>query len=144
MIFESRHRRFLSEINVIPLVDVVLVLLIIFMVTAPMLHRGIDITLPQSAANTITPEQRLIITIEPDEKIYLGEDYVTILDLRGRLQEAKLQHSKVSVYLRSDHRIPYGRVIQVMDEVKGAGIERLGMFTSPEGSGLDEELVRLP
>lgn len=144
MIFETHNRRFLSEINVIPLVDVVLVLLVIFMVTAPMLHRGIDIALPQSTTNTIAPEERLIITIEPDEKIYLGKDYVTILELRARLQKSKLKNSKISVYLRSDRKIPYGRVIQVMDEVKGAGIERLGMVTNPENSDLDEELMRLP
>jgi len=143
VIFESRHRRFLSEINIIPLVDVVLVLLVIFMVTAPMLHRGIDITLPQSSSNTITPDERLVISIEPDEAIYIGKDRVTIVSLRKRLHEARALNPLVSVYLRADSKIPYGRIIQIMDEVKRAGIERLGMVTSPEGTGIDEESVEL-
>ena len=143
MIFESRHRRFLSEINIIPLVDVVLVLLVIFMVTAPMLHRGIDLTLPSSTSNTIRPEERLIITIEPDESIYLEKDRVSVIELRKRLHTAKTGNPAVSVYLRSDQRIPYGRIVQIMDEVKGAGIERLGMVTNPKGAGLDEEAVKI-
>ena len=143
MIFESRHRRFLSEINIIPLVDVVLVLLVIFMVTAPMLHRGIDITLPQSSSNTITADERLIISIEPDEVIYVGKDRVTIINLRKRLHEAKALNPLVSVYLRADSNIPYGRIVQVMDEVRRVGIERLGMVTSPKGTGIDEESVEL-
>ena len=143
MIFESRHRRFLSEINIIPLVDVVLVLLVIFMVTAPMLHRGIDITLPKTSSNTITPDERLIISIEPDETIYVGKDRVTIISLRKRLHEAKALNPMVSVYLRADSKIPYGRIVQVMDEVKGVGIERLGMVTSPKGKTVEEESVSL-
>jgi len=143
VIFESRHRRFLSEINIIPLVDVVLVLLVIFMVTAPMLHRGIDITLPQSSSNTITPDERLIISIEPDEAIYVGKDRVTIISLRKRLHEAKALNPRVSVYLRADNRIAYGRIVQVMDEVKRVGIQRLGMVTSPKGTTVEEESVEL-
>ena len=143
MIFESRHRRFLSEINIIPLVDVVLVLLVIFMVTAPMLHRGIDITLPQSSSNTITPDERIIISIEPNEAIYIGKDRVTIINLRKRLYEAKALNPFVSVYLRADSKIPYGRIVQVMDEVKRVGIERLGMVTGPKGTSMDEESVEL-
>ena len=73
MIEEFKHRRFLSEINVIPLVDVVLVLLVIFMVTAPMLHRGMDISLPTSSSNTIKAEERLIITVERRSKIIPGK-----------------------------------------------------------------------
>ena len=143
MISESRHRRFLSEINIIPLVDVVLVLLVIFMVTAPMLHRGIDITLPQSSSNNITPDERLIISIEPNEAIYIGKDRVTIISLRNLLHEAKALNPLISVYLRADSKIPYGRIIQVMDEVKRVGIGRLGMVTSPKGMGMDEESVEL-
>ncbi len=143
MMFESRHRRFLSEINIIPLVDVVLVLLVIFMVTAPMLHRGIDITLPRTASNTITPDERLIISIEPDETIYVGKDRVTIISLRKRLHEAKAMNPLVSVYLRADSKISYGRIVQIMDEVKRVGIERLGMVTNPKGTTLEDESVEL-
>ncbi|MEW6542320.1 MAG: biopolymer transporter ExbD [Nitrospirota bacterium] len=131
MIFETRHRRFLAEINVIPLVDVVLVLLVIFMVTAPMLYRGMDVKLPTSASNTIKPEERMVLTVERDQKIYLDKDAVPLGQLQGRLRAAKLRNEDVSVYLRADRDVPYGTVVQVMDEVKRAGIEKLGMVTEP-------------
>ena len=129
MIFESRRRRFLAEINVIPLVDVVLVLLVIFMVTAPMLYRGLDIKLPQSASNTIKAEERLVLTIERDQKLYLDKDQVSVGQLERRLKAAKERNADVSVYLRADQGVPYGVVVKVMDGVKRSGIEKLGMVT---------------
>jgi len=128
----SRPRQFLAEINVIPLVDVVLVLLVIFMVTAPMLHRGLDINLPTSAANTIKAEERLTVTIQKDHSLSLGNDPISLVDLRSKLQEAKTSNPLISVYLRADETVPYGTVVQIMDEVKGAKIERLGMVTGPK------------
>jgi len=128
----SRPRQFLSEINVIPLVDVVLVLLVIFMVTAPMLHRGLDINLPTSAANNIKAEERLVVTIQKDHSLSLGNDPISLVDLRLKLQEAKTSNPLISVYLRADQTVPYGTVVQIMDEVKGAKIERLGMVTGPK------------
>lgn len=130
---DSHHRRFLAEINVVPLVDVVLVLLVIFMVTAPMLYRGIDIALPRSQSNTIEPEDRLVITVDPDGRIFLKGNRVTSFHLRERLRRASARNPAVSVYLRADRRVPYGRIVQVMDIVKGVGIERLGMVTNPPG-----------
>jgi biopolymer transport protein TolR len=132
MITGARPRQFLAEINVIPLVDVVLVLLVIFMVTAPMLHRGLDINLPTTAANTIKAEERLIVTIQKDRSLSLGNDPISLVDLRSRLQEAKASNPLVSVYLRADKTVPYGTVVQIMDEVKGAKIDRLGMVTGPK------------
>jgi biopolymer transport protein TolR len=131
MIFETRQRRFLAEINVIPLVDVVLVLLVIFMVTAPMLYRGMDIKLPTSASNTIKPEIRAVLTIEKDQRLYLDKDQVSVAQLERRLQLLKQEHADVSLYLRADRDVPYGVVVQVMDGVKKAGIEKLGMVTDP-------------
>jgi len=133
MMTDPSQRRFLSEINVVPLVDVVLVLLVIFMVTAPMLYRGIDIKLPKSASNTIKAEERLVLTIERDQKIYLDKDAVTLAQLESRLQAVKARTDEVSVYLRADRDVPYGSVVRVMDEVKRAGIEKLGMVTEPAG-----------
>lgn len=129
MIFESRHRRFLAEINVIPLVDVVLVLLVIFMVTAPMLYRGIDINLPTSSSNTIKPEERVVLTIERDQKVYVDKDPVAVGQVEQKLKELKHRNAEMSVYLRADRDVPYGTVVQVMDGVKRAGIEKLGMVT---------------
>jgi biopolymer transport protein TolR len=131
---ESRHRRFMAEINVIPLVDVVLVLLVIFMITAPMLYRGIDIKLPSSASNTIKPEVRMVLTIEKDQKLYLDKDPISVAQLERRLRSAKEQNTDVSVFLRADRDVPYGTVVQVMDGVKKAGIEKMGMVTEPTGS----------
>lgn len=133
MIFETRHRRFMAEINVIPLVDVVLVLLIIFMVTAPMLYRGMDIKLPTSASNTIKPEERMVLTIERDQTLYLDKDRVSPAQLGARLRAAKQRNNEVSVFLRADRDVPYGTVVQVMDGVKQAGIDKLGMVTDPVG-----------
>jgi len=133
VIFESRRRRFMAEINVVPLVDVVLVLLIIFMVTAPMLYRGMDIKLPTSASNTIKPEERLVLTIERDQKLYLDKDRVSPAQLESRLRAAKQRNREVSVFLRADSEVPYGIVVQVMDGVKQAGIDKLGMVTDPVG-----------
>jgi len=133
MIFEARQRRFLAEINVIPLVDVVLVLLVIFMVTAPMLYRGMDIKLPTSASSTIKPEIRAVLTIEKDQRLYLDKDQLSVAQLERKLRVMKQEHADVSLYLRADRDVPYGIVVQVMDGVKKAGIEKLGMVTDPAG-----------
>ena len=141
MTVDSRRSRFLSEINVIPLVDVVLVLLVIFMVTAPMLHRGMDISLPTSKSNTIKAEERLIITVQRDQKLFLGNDAIGLIDLRSKLREAKKANSEVSVYLRADRSVPYGTVVQVMDEIKGANIDKMGMVTSPKAEEIKEDTI---
>jgi biopolymer transport protein TolR len=144
MIFETRQRRFLAEINVIPLVDVVLVLLVIFMVTAPMLYRGMDIKLPTSASNTIKPEIRAVLTIEKDQRLYLDKDPVSPAQLERKLRVMKEEHADVSVYLRADRDVPYGVVVQVMDGVKKAGIEKLGMVTDPTGAERVIEGIAFP
>ena len=131
---ETRHRRFMAEINVIPLVDVVLVLLVIFMVTAPMLYRGIDINLPKSATNTIKPETRAVLSIERDQRLYLDKDPISIVQLERKLRALKDQSSEVSIFLRADREVTYGTVVQVMDSIKKAGIEKLGMVTEPIGA----------
>ena len=124
-------RRYLSEINVVPLVDVVLVLLIIFMITAPLLYRGIDIQLPTSEANTIQPTERLVVTVEKDGRIYLNKERVPESGLETAFATARARNPEVSVYLRADEGVPYGLVVGVMDAVKRAGIAQLGMVTEP-------------
>ncbi len=133
MTLESRHRRFLAEINVIPLVDVVLVLLVIFMITAPMLYRGMDIKLPTSSTNTIKPEMRTVLTIEKDQRLYLDKDPVSVAQLEQKLKRLRQTHPDVSLYLRADRNVPYGVVVQVIDGIKKAGIEKIGMVTDPVG-----------
>ena len=143
MMFDTRRRRFLAEINIIPLVDVVLVLLIIFMVTAPMLYRGMDINLPTSQSNTIKPKERLVLTIERDQKVYLDKDQLSLEQLEFKLKQAKQHNADVSIYLWADRAVPYGTVVRVMDEIKKAGIEKLGMVTDPApGVQAQEERVQ--
>ena len=144
MIFETRHRRFLAEINVIPLVDVVLVLLIIFMVTAPMLYRGMDIRLPTSSSNTIQPEERIVLTVERDHRVFIDKEPVGIGQLEPRLRALRDRNRDLSVYLRADRDVPYGTVVQVMDGVKRAGIEKLGMVTDPPGPRSPERVREEP
>ena len=134
----TERPRFMAEINVVPLVDVVLVLLVIFMVTAPMLYRGLDINLPQTSTNTIKPEQRVVLTVERDRRIYLDKELVPLIQLQPRLHTLRSSNPEVSVFLRADRDVPYGTVVQVMDSIKKAGIEKLGMVTEP----LHEEKVR--
>jgi biopolymer transport protein TolR len=138
--FEARHRRFLSEINVIPLVDVVLVLLIIFMVTAPMLYRGMDIKLPTSSSNTIKPDERIVLTVERNQQIYLDKEKLGVMQLEPRLRAIKDRNPEVAIYLRADRDVPYGTVIEVMDGVKRAGIEKLGMVTDAPGGRTPERI----
>jgi len=128
---DPRDRRFLSEINVVPLVDVVLVLLIIFMITAPLLYRGIDLDLPTSQVNTIQPTERIVVTVEKDGKIYMDKLRVQPDALSAALTRAREGAPEVSVYLRADEGVPYGNVVEVMDAVKQAGISKLGMVTEP-------------
>src|SRR5512141_724293 len=133
MTLESRHRRFMAEINVIPLVDVVLVLLVIFMVTAPMLYRGMDINLPKSATNTIKPEMRTVLTIEKDQRLYLDKDPVGVAQLEQKLKVLKQDHPDVSLYLRADRDVRDGIGVRGRDGVKRAGIEKIGVVTEPTG-----------
>ena len=128
---EVKRHRFMSEINVVPLVDVVLVLLVIFMVTAPMLYRGLDINLPQTATNTIKPEQRVVLTVERDRRVFLDKDQVPLIQLQPKLEALRRNNPAVSVFLRADRDVPYGTVVQVMDSIKKAGIDKLGMVTEP-------------
>ena len=128
---DPRDRRYLAEINVVPLVDVVLVLLIIFMITAPLLYRGIDISLPNSATNSIQATERMVVTVQKDGNIYLDKERVQPDNLAAAFGAARARTPEVSVYLRADQNVPYGLVVTVMDAIKQAGITRLGMVTEP-------------
>jgi biopolymer transport protein TolR len=128
---EARRRRFMAEINIVPLVDVVLVLLIIFMVTAPMLYRGMDINLPRSSSNTIKPEERVVLTVERDRRVYVDKELIPLAQLPQKMDALRRKNPDVSVFLRADQDVPYGTVVQVMDSIKKAGIVKLGMVTDP-------------
>jgi len=121
----------LSEINVTPLVDVMLVLLIIFMVTAPMLQQGFDVNLPQEGgtANLDPSQERLVITVAKHDQMYLNDRRIDFPELEQTLRQASATTREV--FLRADKDIPYGLVVKMMAAIKQAGIERLGIVTVP-------------
>ncbi|MBI5286686.1 MAG: protein TolR [Deltaproteobacteria bacterium] len=132
----GRNRTLLSQINVTPLVDVMLVLLIIFMVTAPMLQEGIDVNLPKVKAAGITAgEEPLVITIDKGGRVYIQKTGLTISELKDKLEVIYRRRKERVVLLKADKDVPYGLVMQVMAEIRKAGIERVGMITEPAGEG---------
>ena len=122
----------MAEINVTPLVDVVLVLLIIFMVTAPMLQMGIDVNLPKVKSRSIdVTEEKLVLTINGAKEIYINKNRITLSDLRIKLENIFSSRIDREIFMRADKSIPYGFVIEVMSEVRKAGVDKLGMITEP-------------
>lgn len=128
---ERRLGPALSEINVTPFVDVMLVLLVVFLVTAPMLFRGIDVRVPRTETRTVQPEERLVLTVTKEGAVFVGEQPITLARLERVLVSLRQRNPKAAVFLRADERAAYGSVVKVMDIVKKAGIDRLGMVTEP-------------
>ena len=126
------ENRPMADINVTPLVDVILVLLIIFMVTAPMMQQGVDVNLPQTTSQPMEgQEQRMVVTINAKREVYLNKEKVDPALLRRHLERSTAARLNREVFLRADRRVPYGFVVQIMAEIKNAGIEKLGMVTEP-------------
>lgn len=122
----------MSEINVTPLVDVMLVLLIIFMVTAPMMTQGLDVNLPQTTTSNIkTEEDPLILTVNKEGEIFLENTRIPLNDLENKVKSILKYRRDKEILLRADREIPYGVVVKVMASVKRAGINKLGMVTEP-------------
>jgi biopolymer transport protein TolR len=128
----GNNGRLMSDINVTPLVDVMLVLLIIFMVTAPMMMQGVDVSLPEATAEPLQSEkENLIITIDKENQVFISDFQVTVEGLGEKLKQILEGRSDREVYLKADKDISYGTVVRVMAEIKGAGVEKLGMVTEP-------------
>lgn len=125
------RRSAMSDINVTPLVDVVLVLLIIFMVTAPMMQRGVDVRLPRVESAADAKDQTLVVTVGRDERIYLNDKIVAASLLGDKVKDLSRSSGVDFVFLRADREVPYGRVMTVMDSIKRAGIEKVGLVTEP-------------
>jgi biopolymer transport protein TolR len=122
----------MADINVTPLVDVILVLLIIFMVTAPMMQQGVDVDLPQTTSQPIEgQEQRLVVTINAKREVFVNQEKVDPALLRRHLERSTAAAVNREVFLRADRSVPYGFVVRIMAEIKNAGIEKLGMVTEP-------------
>jgi biopolymer transport protein TolR len=132
MVSLGNEKRFMSDINVTPLVDVMLVLLIIFMVTAPMMMQGVEVNLPQTTAKSIkTREDPLILTINKKREIFLEDRQIGLKDLENKMKTIFKYRRNKELLLRADREVPYGFVINVIAGVKRAGIDKLGMVTEP-------------
>jgi biopolymer transport protein TolR len=128
----NSDRGTMSQINVTPLVDVMLVLLVIFMVTAPMMQQGMQVNLPKAETKALSAkEEAVIVTIERGGKVFLDRTEIPPDQLKAKLTATFASRSKKEVFLKADRDVPYGEVIKTMAEIKGAGIERLGMVTEP-------------
>ncbi|MCP4671194.1 MAG: protein TolR [Desulfobacula sp.] len=133
MQFGSNSDQLMSDINVTPFVDVMLVLLIIFMVTAPMMVQGVDVDLPKATSKALKGgEERLIISIDNDSKVFINEQVVSVEFLTQKLGAILENFDKKNVYLRADKKVSYGIVVNVISKIKKAGVDSLGMITLPD------------
>jgi len=122
----------LSDINVTPLVDVMLVLLIIFMVAAPMMTQGVDVNLPQTQAGPLDDRQQpLVVTVTPAHQVFIDDRRTSLEALGADIAREESRQGRRPVFLRADQTVPYGTVVQVMGILKAAGVEKLGMITEP-------------
>ena len=128
---KGRTQSSLSEINITPFVDVVLVLLVMFMVTAPILQSGIEVDVPKTKTVKEISEERLVITIDKDQRVFLGNDPININEIADRLHEKIRDPQGQSVFIRSDENVPFGAFATVMDAVKQTGITNVSIVTQP-------------
>jgi biopolymer transport protein TolR len=135
----QRDSATISQINVTPLVDVMLVLLVIFMVTAPIIQQGVQVNLPQARSSAIPgTEEHLVVTVAKNGRVYLNDNAMSLPELGAKLRAVKKLEANKQVYLRADQDVRYGTVMQTIAEIKQAGIERLGMVTQPPAEGRSE------
>ena len=127
----SRNHRALADINITPLVDVVLVLLIIFMVTAPILQSGIELSVPKTKTVKEITEERLVISIDRKQRVFLGNDPININEIAARLRQRIRDPQNQAIFLRADEEVPFGAFATVMDAVKQAGISNVSIVTQP-------------
>lgn len=131
-------RSVLSEINVTPFVDVMLVLLVIFMVTTPILYQGVDVNLPKTeskAMPSLDREKKVVVTLNSEGEIFIEKDQYSLSDLRLEIRRIMSEQGKEvreeDVFLRADTSVPYGTVVEVMSEIRNAGVTKLGLITEP-------------
>ena len=128
-------RATLSEINVTPMVDVMLVLLIIFMVTTPLIQQGVKVSLPETKAAPVeADEKKLVVSIDIAKRVYIGEAEVTLAEFEEKLRTNAKAQSEKEMYLHADRDLPYGLVVDVMAAAQRAGVTNVGMITDPMGA----------
>ena len=137
MIAGGNDNQLMAEINVTPFVDVMLVLLIIFMVAAPMMTQGVEVALPEVDAGSLTQEEDIpfVVSINKDGHIYINDFRVQPEKFSDKLAAIFKEKPQKKVFLRADKRVPYGAVVAVMAQIRGAGVQKLGMITEPESTG---------
>ena len=128
---EGKTETTLAEINMVPFIDIVLVLLIIFMVTAPVLQSGIEVNVPQTQVVREISEEKLVVTIDKKQELYLQNDPVNLNELGSKIREKLLDPTRQSVYLRADQTVPFQTFASVLDHLKLAGIENVSIVTQP-------------
>jgi biopolymer transport protein ExbD/biopolymer transport protein TolR len=128
---QGRTQSSLSDINITPLVDVVLVLLIIFMLTAPILQSGIEVEVPKTRTVKEITEERVVITIDRQQRVFLGNDPVNINEIAAKLRQKVRDPEHQPIFLRADEEVPFGAFATVMDAVKQAGITNVSIVTQP-------------
>ena len=131
----NRSSRALAEINITPLVDVVLVLLIIFMLTAPIVQSGIEVAVPKTRTVKQISEERIVISVDRQQRVFLGNDPININQIGSKLREKIRDPRGQSIYLRADEDVPFGAFAAVMDAVKQAGISNVSIVTQPLEQG---------
>lgn len=138
MAFDPAQRgQFVSQINVTPLVDVMLVLLVIFMVTAPIIQQGVEVSLPKVKAAALPgKEQQFVVSITRENGIYLNDAKITPAELTGKLRAISQERPDREVFIRADEQVSYGEVIRTMAAIKAAGIENVGMVTEMPTGGI--------
>lgn len=133
MVTGDNGDRLMSEINVTPFVDVMLVLLIIFMITAPMMIQGVDIDLPEASSQPLTSrDEQLLVSIDKQQTVFINDYAVSVDFLKEKLESILAGRKNREIYLRADKNVPYGVVVHVMSEIKNAGVENLGIVTEPD------------
>jgi biopolymer transport protein ExbD/biopolymer transport protein TolR len=128
---QGRTQSSLADINVTPFVDVVLVLLIIFMITAPVLQSGIEVAVPKTKTVKEITEEKLVISIDKEQRVYLGNDAINIHQIPDQLRQKLKDPTRMQIYLRADENVPFGAFATVMDSVKQAGVTNVSIVTQP-------------
>jgi biopolymer transport protein TolR len=128
---QGKTQTSLAEINIVPLVDVVLVLLIIFMLTAPIIQSGVEINVPKTRQVKELTQQRVLVQIDREQRLYLQSDLININQLEAKLKEKIKDPSQAKIYLRADEEVPFGTIAKVMDYTKLAGVENISIVTQP-------------
>ena len=135
---KGNGRTVMSEINVTPFVDVMLVLLVIFMVTTPILYQGVDVNLPKTESRpmpSLDRERKVVVTVNSGGQIFIEKEQYTLDQLRIEIRKLMADRSKSptdeDVFLRADTSVPYGTVVEVMSEIRNAGVQKIGLITEP-------------